>query len=163
MPVDAQDPAAGNTRLAKVIIIAGGAAILLFTATEWALVFFTQIGGEDKKPILMAMDVTSGLFGGTALALYVGRIGSKFLNPPDWLIPAFYFYAVIQPLYLFIQNDTGGAFIIGGALILKSLLYLYMAWLFKSGRLLFYMVRVRAIYESVNAQWKDFLWNLDKA
>jgi hypothetical protein len=37
-----------------------------------------------------------------------------------------------------------------------------MAWLFKSGRPLFYMVRVRSIYEGVDTQWKDFIWNLDK-
>jgi hypothetical protein len=156
-------PATSNTRLMKIIIIVGGVVILIFTVAECLLVFYLQIGVADKKPILIGMDVASGLFGGTALALYVGRIGSKFLDPPVWLIPALYLYAVIQPLYLFIQNDTGGAFIIGAALCLKSLLYLYMAWLFKSGRLLFYMVQVRAIYESVNTQWKDFLWNLDKA
>lgn len=159
--VKANGSAASKTRV--VVMIIGLALILLFTVAECVLVFLPPVGGADKNLVMRGMDVASGLFGGTALALYVGRIGSKFLAPPAWLIPALYFYAVIQPLYLFIQNDTGGAFIIGAALILKSLLYLYMAWLFKSGRLLFYMVRVRAIYESVDAQWKDFLWNLDKA
>jgi hypothetical protein len=153
--------AASKTR--DIVIVIGLALILLFTVAECVVVFLPQFGWMNKNLVMEGMDVASGLLGGTALALYVGRIGSRFLAPPVWLVPALYFYAVIQSLYSFIQNDTVGAFIIGAALILKSLLYLYMAWLFKSGRLLFYMARVRAIYESVNTQWKDFLWNLDKA
>lgn len=172
--VETREPAANKNRLIAFIIsavkkkrglvmIIGLVLIVLFTAAECVRIFHPPADGTDKKLVMTVMDVASGLLGGTALALYVGRIGSKFLAPPVWLVPALYFYAVIQPFYLFIQNRTGGAFIIGAALILKSLLYLYMAWLFKSGRLLFYMVRVRAIYESVDAQWEDFLWNLDKA
>lgn len=158
--VEANGSAASRKRGGLII---GLALITLFTTAEYVLIFIPQAGGVDKDMVMKGMDVASGLFGGTALALFVGRIGSKFLAPPVWLVPALYFYAVLQPFYLFIQNDTGGAFIIGAALVLKSLLYLYMAWLFKSGRLLFYMVRVSAIYESVHTQWKDFLWNLDKA
>lgn len=36
-------------------------------------------------------------------------------------VPALYFYAVTRPFFLFIRNRTAGAFIIGAALILKSL------------------------------------------
>jgi hypothetical protein len=48
------------------------------------------------------------------------------------------------------------------ALILKCLLYLYMAWLFQSGRLLFYLVRVRRTYQKVEMEWQDFRKVLDE-
>ena len=76
---------------------------------------------------------------------------------------AFYLYAVIQPLYLFIPDPKGGVVIIEAALVLKCLLYLYMAWLFSSGRLLFNLVRVKLMFETVDAEWKAFLLGLDKA
>ena len=38
----------------------------------------------------------------------------------------------------------------------KCLLYLYVVWLFKSWRLLYYFLRVRRVYESVEAEWKSF-------
>jgi len=66
-------------------------------------------------------------------------------------------------LYIAIgQSRNRGAFIIESALILKCLLFLYVTWLFKSGRFLFYFVRVKTIYERANPDWKTFFLNLDR-
>jgi DNA-binding winged helix-turn-helix (wHTH) protein len=112
--------------------------------------------------IIWAIDLGSGFVGGITLALYVGRVQSRFLGPSIWLPTAFYLYVVMQALFVAIKEFANWApVIIEAALILKCLLYLYVAWLFKSGRLLFYLVRVKKIYETVNIEWQNFLFNLD--
>jgi serine/threonine protein kinase len=103
----------------------------------------------------------SGVFGGVAMALFVGRFQSKFLKSPDWLIITLYLYTVIQALFVFYgdQSDIGeggAAVVIQAALFLKCLLILYMFWLFQSGRLLFYLVRVRRASTQVDSEWQNF-------
>jgi hypothetical protein len=98
------------------------------------------------------------------LALFVGRIQSKFLGPSTWLPLAFFFYVAIQSLYVAIgEGVSWSPAVIEAALILKCLMYLYVAWLFKSGRLLYYLVRVKTIYERVNIEWQEFLANMNMA
>jgi len=112
---------------------------------------------------LNGADVISGLAGGVTLALFVGRVQSKFLGPSTWLPIALYFYVALQSLYIAIaQTPTRGALIIECALILKCLLFLYITWLFKSGRFLFYFLRVKTTYEHANPDWKTFFLNLDR-
>jgi Serine/threonine protein kinase len=103
----------------------------------------------------------SGSFGGVAMALFVGRFQSKFLKSPDWLIITLYLYTVIQTLFIFfgdksVEGEGWTALIIHAALFLKCLLILYMFWLFQSGRLLFYLVRVRRASTQVDSEWQNF-------
>ena len=155
-----------HIRLARIVMIGGVIGIFVFALVEVVLVFVSlpaSFGIPEPAIVVRKADVVSGLFGGMALAQYVGRIQSRFLYPPTLLPLAFYLYAVIQPLFLFIQDPDGGILIIETALILKCLLYLYMAWLFNSGRLLFYLVRVKSMFETVDGEWTGFLLGLDKA
>lgn len=106
--------------------------------------------------------LTSGIAGAIAMALLVGRLQSKFLGPRLWLLIALYSYTAIQPLFLYLEkNDEWAVVLINFALILKCLLYLYTAWLFQSGDLLFYFARVRRIYRTVPEQRKAFRKLLD--
>jgi serine/threonine protein kinase len=103
----------------------------------------------------------SGIFGGVAMALFVGRFQSKFLKSPDWLIITLYLYTVIQTLFIFygdksVEGKGWAAVVIHAALFLKCLLILYMFWLFQSGRLLFYLVRVRRASTQVDGEWQTF-------
>lgn len=105
--------------------------------------------------------VVSGLGGGVAMALFVGRFQSKFLNSPPWLVFILFLYTVIQALYIFYggrspEDLAGAAVVINAALVLKCLLILYMFWLFQSGRLLFYLVRVRRATTQVDSEWQNF-------
>jgi DNA-binding winged helix-turn-helix (wHTH) protein len=153
--------------------VAGGITIGVVALAEFLLVYGLgyQQRPLNENPVTITSDVMSGLIGGVTLALFVGRLQSKFLNPPSWLPIALYFYVAIQPLFMFINHDVfitnpdlirniSGALIIEIALILKCLLYLYTVWLFNSRRLLFYFVRVTPLYERGNVDWKDFLINL---
>jgi serine/threonine protein kinase len=103
----------------------------------------------------------SGIFGGVAMALFVGRFQSKFLKLPDRLISILYLYTVIQALFIFyggqsVKEEWWAAAVFHAALFLKCLLILYIFWLFQSGRLLFYLVRVRRASDQVDSEWRNF-------
>ena len=105
--------------------------------------------------------VLSGLGGGVAMALFVGRFQSKFLKSPSWLVFILFLYTVIQVLFIFYGGESpgeqaGAAVVMNAALVLKCLLILYMFWLFESGRLLFYLVRVRRATTQVDSEWQNF-------
>lgn len=148
-----------KSRLRKITLW-GAAAILLFALVESLFLFVFQTSWPDSvkdNPIIIRADMVSGIVGGITLAIYIGRVQTRFLGPSLWVSLAFYLYAVIQPLFVFIKDLVRGELIIETALILKALLYLYVAWLFQSGRLLFYFARVRAIFERADLDWRTFL------
>jgi serine/threonine protein kinase len=107
--------------------------------------------------ILQVFSGASGIIGGIAMALYVGRLQNKFIGTATAVSIALYSYTAIQPLFLFLEGDPYWAVaLIDIALFLKCLLFLYMAWLFQSGRLLYYLVRVRRIYPKLPEDWRNF-------
>lgn len=111
-----------------------------------------------------------GLSGGVTLALLVARFQSKFLKSPTWLTMILFLYTVIQGLFIFYgaqgaqagpaqSSDNGeiwAVVIIEAALFCKSLLLLYTVWLFHSGLLMFYLVRVRRAVKQVESEWHSF-------
>jgi DNA-binding winged helix-turn-helix (wHTH) protein len=121
----------------------------------------------ETKYVLTEWGLFSGVIGGIAVALLIGRLQSAFLGPPRWLIILLYFYIAIQPLYVhFAQRNSAeeiriAVALINAALILKCLLYLYIAFLLKSGRLLFYLVLVRRTHQKIGREWQNFQALLD--
>jgi len=132
-------------------------AFALLEAGLILLSFHEQFHFIDGAWVLDRANWLSGFFGCVALALYVGRLQSKFLGPRSLLFIGLNFYIAIQPLYPLIGRDKEAAvWIMYFALILKGLLCFYMVQLFRSGDLLFYFVRVRSTYKKVKQQRKDF-------
>ena len=138
----------------------GFAFFLLIVLTT--LFEFMSVANISKSFIPKGASLASGIAGAIAMALLVGRLQSKFLGPRLWLLIALYSYTAIQPLFLYLEkNDIWAVVLIDFALILKCLLYLYTAWLFQSGDLLFYFARVRRIYRTVPEQRRAFRTLLD--
>lgn len=132
----------------------GFAFFLLIVLTVFE---FMSVADISKAFISKGASLASGIAGAIAMALLVGRLQSKFLGPRLWLLIALYSYTAIQPLFLYLEkNDIWAVVLIDFALVLKCLLYLYTAWLFQSGDLLFYFARVRRIYRTVPEQRKAF-------
>jgi DNA-binding winged helix-turn-helix (wHTH) protein len=101
--------------------------------------------------------VLTGISAGIAMALYVGRLQSKFFGPRPWLLVLLYSYTAIQPLVLYIEGHPVRALmLLDFALILKCLLYLYVTWLLHSGLLLFYFAKIKRTYASVDQQRTAF-------
>jgi hypothetical protein len=94
-----------------------------------------------------SMGLLGGLFGGVAMALWVGRLDSKFLMTPSGVILALYFYAILQATWLvFPYEDERLLVITGIAMILKVVVYLVCGWLLSSGRLLYFFQEMRLLY-----------------
>ena len=148
----------GKRNLGNTPLI-GFASFLLLVLTVFE---FMSVSDISKSFIPKGASLASGIAGAIAMALLVGRLQSKFLGPRLWLLVALYSYTAIQPLFLYLEkNDIWAVVLIDFALILKCLLYLYTAWLFQSGDLLFYFARVRRIYRTVPEQRQAFRNLLD--
>jgi DNA-binding winged helix-turn-helix (wHTH) protein len=151
----------GKRKIKDTAWINGAAFVIVFLVIEISLVAVPTT--FQKGDILKVTSSVSGIAGGIAMALYFGRLQSKFLGPPPWLLITLYSYTAIQPLFMFLAApEVWAVILLDVALILKCLLYLYMAWLFQSGRLLFYLVRVRRTYQKVEMEWQDFRKVLDE-
>jgi DNA-binding winged helix-turn-helix (wHTH) protein len=123
----------------------------------------------DMERLLYACSLVSGVVGAVGMALYMGRLQSKFLGPSPGLVIALYSYTAIQPLFIFLVNvpkskqvfDAAAVTIIAVALvnvalILKCMLFLYVTQLVRSGGLLFYFVKVRRTYLNVTPERQQF-------
>lgn len=149
-------------------ILAGVALIVAFLLIEIFTLRVTTFNPERDR-LLYGFTLISGIAGGVGLALFVGRLQSKFLGPVPPLVMTLYSYTAIQSLFIFLvgfpkgkqvfEQSTEtviGVMLINIALFLKCLLYLYMIYLFRSGRLLFYFVKVRHTYMNVEEEWPEF-------
>jgi len=58
--------------------------------------------------------VLGGLFGGVALALWVGRLDSKFLMAPPGYILVLYFYAILQATWFVFRDEDEKVLVITG-------------------------------------------------
>jgi transcriptional regulator with XRE-family HTH domain len=105
----------------------------------------------------------SGFGQGTALALLVGRLDSKYVNPSAITIGLFYLYAVIQGAWPVFRNHYELMLILTFvALVLKCLLFLFLSWMFESNLILFYLARMRTLDLDVRSDRSDFLTSLRK-
>lgn len=103
----------------------------------------------------------SGLLAGLAIALFVGRLDSKFVGLSPWVIGLLYSYAVIQPGWAsFSDKPIFGLAALNTALFLKCLLFVIVTWLLRTGLLLFYLDRISAIDEGVVDDRARFLAKL---
>ncbi len=115
-------------------------------------------------PDINFINMIGGLGAGVVMAMFVGRFDSKFINAPLLLLISLYGYAVLQALFFLLPGERLSIFIINAAFIFKILLFLFMCWLFKSGKLLFYFVRIRRLHYEIEGQyykekgdWEEFL------
>jgi hypothetical protein len=100
-----------------------------------------------------SMGLVGGVFGAVAMALWVGRLDSKFLMVPQGAIWALYFYAILQTSWFVFPNADERLMVITGiALILKVVVYLVCSWLLSSGRLLYFFQELRLLYGEEGAE-----------
>lgn len=164
-----QDGAATDlTRACRRLEKYGTLSIVLVLLVQSALILISHTIKPSPAVVtrsVWALDVVSSFVGCVALALYVGRVQSKFLGTSTWLPMALYIYVGLQTMYVAVNAQPaplGTAVIIEIALVLKCLLFVFVIWLYKSGRFLFYFIGVKKIYEQVNPHWKTFFLNLDR-
>lgn len=101
----------------------------------------------------------SSILVGIGMAFFLGRLNNKFINPSIFIIVCLYAYMAIQTLFPFwsgVHDDFIVLLSANLAFIFKIVLYLFMLWVFRSGRLLFYFKNERKLIESVKEDWENF-------
>jgi hypothetical protein len=148
-------------RVRNRYLYAGMALVSLVSFAEGLLIVYCS--SESRYEILQVWSYGSGFFAGVAMALYFGRLQSVFLGAPRWLVFLLFVYTLIQSLFFFLEERQALAVVlIDFALLMKCLLFLYTVWLFESGRLLFYIVRVRRTHKRVLDEFGIFRRVLDE-
>jgi hypothetical protein len=129
----------------------------LMTFVNWIYVLAFHPTPADAG--LIFFRAISGLAAGAMLALLVGQLGIKYLDPPRTTLAFLYLYAVLQlsyeefvgPSHKYIQQIATSL-----ALPLKLLLFGLVYSFLKSGRMLYYMERARLLYDSSPKDWLIF-------
>lgn len=108
----------------------------------------------------------ASIFSSIVMAMFVGRIGSKYFDCPPSLLIMFYLYAAIQPLFGLFDDEKLWREVLVlmiAAITLKGALLYYMEYkLFRGGRLLFYIRYVRHLDAQVDETWKEFSTRIRK-
>jgi DNA-binding winged helix-turn-helix (wHTH) protein len=86
------------------IEIAGLVCVAVPLVLEYIiLVSLTYSNISNKEIALLYVEhgfsLISGILAGIAIALYVGRLQSRYFNPPLWLIILLFSYTAVQPFY----------------------------------------------------------------
>lgn len=109
--------------------------------------------------------LVSGMSSGIALALFVARLDSKYIDVPQWIIITLCAYALLQPTFILFISDEFSTFegiVSAIALPLKLLLFYCVHWFLlqenksSNSRSLFYFDSIRLVYESAEAKWIEF-------
>lgn len=133
-----------------------------FSVLEIVLI---RLFADSPDYIITGADFLSGIVGGVTMALFISRLHSRLLGTSIWLpiVPiVLYLYVVIQPFYTIINRTSATLSpgyklcIIQLAFMLKSIMYIYVTELFRSQRLLFYMIHARRIYDDMEEKWNQF-------
>lgn len=147
----------GTGKVSDAYLYAGVALVFLVALAEVLMLIYSGLFRVNHTEVLQGWSYVSGFFGGVAMALYFGRLQSVFLGAPGWFVVLLFVYTLIQSLFFFLEErEVVAVVLIDFALLMKCLLFLYMIWLFESGRLLFYLVRVRLTYNRVNREFGIF-------
>jgi hypothetical protein len=100
--------------------------------------------GANAESIRNAFDMLSSCLNGVAIALVVGRLGSRILDLGSITLGLLYFYAVIQPIApTFYNNPIAHVLATTVALPLKVLLWLVFVWAYTTGILAQYVNELR--------------------
>jgi hypothetical protein len=112
-------------------------------------------------PLSSVLGWTSGFIGGAAIALLVGRLESKLIDPPLWLTILLYLYAAIQGAHPLLTVDLYATLILASfAFFAKIVFFLFVAWILQSGVILYYFAEVRKLDEDVPKERRAFLSRL---
>jgi hypothetical protein len=101
----------------------------------------------------------SGIGGGITIALLVGRLDSRRISPPRYVVGLLYLYALIQPLFPWLEPTSPylALSMFSLALVLKVILFLFVYWTFASGKLLYYCVRMTELLDGAEQDFDQFV------
>ena len=116
------------------------ACVVLLVMSLYAVAVFSP----ELNSALHWIDALIACGSGVVMALVVGRLGSKFIDPGTGVLAILYLYAVIQPLAIyFSEKPNARLYATTAALFLKAFLWLVFYWTFTDGKLWVYVTALR--------------------
>jgi hypothetical protein len=143
----------------------GAGVLITITAVEIFLtILVSTIWKAEPATVPKVFIWFNGLGAGVVLALLIGRLESKLIDLPVWIVVSIYLYAVIQSGWAaFPEKPNVKMFLLIAALVLKISLFLLVFWLLKSGVLLYYLERIKKLDDENKAQRYKFLCKLQSS
>lgn len=142
-------------------VVKNNAWRFLFSILFFITFFSCTLGSDseslvDSEFLVNNMSIISGSFAGLSVALLTGRLSSKHLNVPFWIILILYIYAIVQPSIDKFPGDLGlMAIFINFALLSKTLLFILLAWLTSTNRIVYYMIMINREDTELKANWNS--------
>lgn len=138
--------------------------LLLGTVGLHALVATTLVMLQASRAVVDVYQCFIGSAVGLGMALFFARLESKYVYPPGPITMLFFVYTLLQPLYfVFDSPDTPYTWLATGlslfAFVTKGILFLFVFWIYRHGRLLFYLANISAIQVTIDERWRDFHQN----
>ncbi|MBD0370013.1 MAG: hypothetical protein ICV60_04210 [Pyrinomonadaceae bacterium] len=129
----------------------------------WFGIFAREFANKElnegiAKGISSAFGWISGICSAVVMCFYTRRLASRFMDCPTWVIVLLYVYAALQPGFGVIgpDNPWETVVLLNFALVLKTLLFFYMMWVFRYGWLLYYFSQIAQFDESAISKMKTF-------
>ena len=143
--------------------------VLLIPQIFWILIYWQQpesmasyLSGQAKFAPTMALDLFYNCVFAMSLALFVSRFGSRLFGSRVRHVLYLNFYVVLQVAYA-VHEDMGyqGKWIVGivafvVVAFLKILLFSLVQSQLTSGRMLYYVDKMREVDEETDREWQDF-------
>jgi hypothetical protein len=130
------------------LTVIGGAAVFDAFAVNFHLFY----------PMHSILGWLGSFTAGAVIALLIGRLESRFINPPVYVTAILYVYAAIQGSFVLFPKDPPLMLALTSlAFIFKIVFFLLMAWLLGSGVLTFYLAELRIIHETIPEIKTDFI------
>lgn len=142
-------------------------SLVLVSGICWALYIFS-----DFKVLINIFIAATGVFGGVAMCLFVGRVlDNKFVIVPSLVLISLYTYALIRAFYPLVMTNALDIFqpsavkgitimLIKVAFWLKMILFFSISWLLDTRRLLYLILEESSLHYKKENDFIDFSLNL---
>jgi hypothetical protein len=163
-----------------VAVASVGSVLVVIVAVVHALALIDPANAARQMRIDFAFGLLSATGSAVATALLVGRLDSALIGVRWWLLALLYVYAIVQPCFTLTRllSDASGwgdaspelqALWTGSsmhdlfrkvqfgvhlyALFAKYILFAVFAWIYHTGRLDFYLLRMRRLRGQLGEDW----------
>jgi hypothetical protein len=141
-------------------------ALTLFIASTFFLGSYNYL--SNMVDYLNSFIVITGVFGGIAMCLFIGRVlDNKFIIVPWGIISSLYFYALVRAFYPFIMTDKFDLgskvveeitlWLIVAAFLLKIVLFVTISWLADTRRLIYLIVEECSLHYKREKDYENFV------
>lgn len=158
---DFQDDSEKGQFTTQKISVASG--LIIFSLSAIILAYSALCNGNGTDWVWMIFECASGFVNAIAMCLLIARFESSHFESSILILVSLYTYAIVQAFYgLFSINIMGDVYLVQDvvktlALIFKCIMYLYILWIYRSDRLLFFFYHKTTISNKPKLNWTNFL------